>query len=234
MRKLLIAEFSDTLRIQLQEVLRSEYAVTVCADGAAALRLLDELRPDALILNLLLPQIDGLTVLEEAKILPPVILCISSLPSDYGLQRATDLGANYILLKPFAMRSVQSHLRHLLAAADAPAHPLRGPQARVATHLTALGIDPWRDGGLHLRIGIPLFAQDPSQRMVKELYPSIVAHCGNCSNAPDVEYTMRDAIQKAWALRNEALWEQYFPGATRYPSNKRFIARLAQLITDEK
>lgn len=234
MRKLLIAEFSDTLRIQLQEVLRSEYAVTVCADGAAALRLLDELRPDALILDLMLPQIDGLSVLEDAAVLPPVVLCISSVPSEYVLQRATDLGAGYVLLKPCSIRSITSHLTHLLTTLDAPVQALRGAQARAATHLTALGINPGRDGGLQLRIGIPLFAQDPSQRLGKELYPSIVARCGNCGNTQDVEYTMRDAIQKAWALRDEALWERYFPGATRYPSNKRFIARLAQLISDEK
>lgn len=231
MGKLLIAESSDTLRIQLQEELKKHYDVTTCADGAAALRLLDSLRPDALILDLMLPESDGLSVLELAEYIPSVVLCITALPSEYAIQRACDLGAGYILLKPCSIRSIANHLEQLCIAHSLPRRSLPDAQSRAAAHLLALGVNLSSAGGYQLRVGIPLFAQDPSQRLGKELYPAITVLCGN--TAQDVEYTMRDAIQKAWTNRDQELWEWYFPGATRYPSNKRFISRLAQIILDE-
>lgn len=231
MRKLLIAEFSDTLRIQLQEALQNEYAVTTCADGAAAVRLLDELRPDALIMDLMLPELDGLAVLAESSWLPPAVLCISSCPGDYVLQRATDLGVGYVLMKPCSIRTISGHLALLLSIHDHPLPSVRDAQAKAARHLLALGIDLASDGGNQLRIGIPLFAQDPSQRLGKELYPAIIARCGSCPQ--DMEYTMRDAIKKAWSCRDKTVWDYYFPGSLRYPSNKHFIARLAQILSEE-
>lgn len=232
MDKLLIVARSETLRIQLREALGKNYAVTDCGDGATALELLDSVRPDALILDVELPYADGLSVLEEATCQPEVVLCLATFATDYTLLRAADLGVKYVLTKPCPIRIIAKHLDYMCAARyRTPALP-PSHQAQASMLLQDLGIDLGSDGGFQLRIAIPLFAQDPAQRIVKELYPAVQSLCRNGTG--DVEYTMRRAIQSAWENRDTVLWAKYFPGATKCPSNKVFIARMAHVILYEK
>jgi hypothetical protein len=101
------------------------------------------------------------------------------------------------------------------------------PPAVAAAHLQHLGISRKHDGFIQLRMGIPLFAQDPAQRLEKELYAAISTLLGN--NTPkQIERTIRSCLKVAWQQRNEAIWQSYFPDCTKCPSNKAFIARLAE------
>ena len=83
-----------------------------------------------------------------------------------------------------------------------------------------------------LKIGIPLYAQDPQQRICKELYAGIAGICG-AGNWNQVERSIRSAIDAAWQIRSDA-WGKYFPGAETPPTGKTFISRLAQVLIDEE
>lgn len=84
-----------------------------------------------------------------------------------------------------------------------------------------------RTGYSCLCIGIPRFKQDTRQFLSKELYPYISSQIRESS--PDsVDQAIRDAIQNAWEHRDPAVWEKYFPGAVKAPSNKQFIATMAE------
>lgn len=236
MRKLLIAEGMEDLRLQLQEALKKEYQITACADGKTALELLEMQKPDALILDLMLPELDDLSILEEASAVPPVVLCTSSIPTNYVAQAAADLGVGYILLKPCPVRSIVNRLKDIHHRLENPSPAVLHPQARIAVHLRRLGIDPARDGGRQLRVGIPLYAQDSAQRLEKELYPAIIARCGGTEK--NTEFTIRKAIRDAWKIKDDAIWSEYFSadleGHIPCPPNKKFIARLAELLLNEK
>ena len=86
-----------------------------------------------------------------------------------------------------------------------------------------------RIGYRHLVILIPCYALDADQSLTKELYPYVAEHFWYSSWQP-VEHAVRIAIQDAWERRDPAVWEKYFPGMKKPPSNKQFIATLAERI----
>lgn len=95
--------------------------------------------------------------------------------------------------------------------------------------LQALQVGIHRVGYRHLVILIPCYAMDAEQSLTKELYPYAAARFGYSAWQP-VERAVRVAIQDAWARGDPAVWEKYFPGAKKPPSNKRFIATLAERL----
>ena len=67
MHKLLIADCSEDYRLALSAVLSGQYQVLCCRSGTEALTLLHQERPDILVIDLMLPELDGVTVLERAQ-----------------------------------------------------------------------------------------------------------------------------------------------------------------------
>lgn len=231
MRKLLIAEGDDALRSALVDLLRRSYDITVCADGGTTAELIRSLRPDALILDLMLPVKDGFYILEEtADVRPPVVLCITDFNNDYTTQTARDLGVQFMIRKPCLPRVVVSRLEHLIDHIPVP--EFADGQSRIARVLLEFRFNPKNDGFRFLKIAIPLYAQDPQQRLCKELYVSIARICG-AGSWNQVERSIRSAIETAWLTGADA-WSVYFPDAQTAPTGKRFISRLAQLLMDRE
>lgn len=228
MQKILIADRSDDLCFVLKKLLEKEYDVTVCYDGEAALSLIRGIKPDALILDLRLPKIDGLTLLNELQgQLPAAILAITDGGTDYDHRMAVQLGARCVLQRPFNTRTVLFHIKWLLYYARDPQHIPLDPRSITSAHLSRLGLDCSHDGYQQLRLGIPLFMQDPSMHLGKELFPAIIAIWGR-GDPVSLERTIRSAIEAAWKKRNVAIWAEYFPACEKCPSNKNFIARLSE------
>lgn len=224
MRKLLIAEGNEAFAYALEKTFESEFEIRVCRDGRTVAEEILRFCPDAMILNLTLPFKDGLTILQEAKELPPVILGTTNFVNDYITLRAMEFGVGYLLLMP-CLDAVRLRLTDLL---ENQTLQKEDPQLRIATHLQLLKVPSHRDGYQYLCFGIPLFAQDPGQRLSKELYPAIAKQCG--CNERAVEHSIRIAIEAAWNVRDKAVWERHFPGATACPSNKVFIAKMAEIL----
>ena len=86
-------------------------------------------------------------------------------------------------------------------------------------------------GYKQLRVAIPRFAQDTSQSLSKDLYP-YVAQALDCVSWQSVEHAIRDAIAYGWEKGDREVWNMYFPGCREMPSNKRFIATLAEYIKE--
>ena len=94
-------------------------------------------------------------------------------------------------------------------------------------HELQIGIH--RLGYKQLTIAVPCFALDDQQSLSKELYPYVANYFGYANWQP-VEHAIRDAILDAWEKRDPAAWEKYFPGMKKPPSNKQFIATLAERL----
>lgn len=105
---------------QVQEAVREElahrdYEVVIASDGQAALRLLDSLAPDVLVLDLQLPQVSGPLVaarLQRMKHRPRLLIC-SAVP--YAAEIAADVQADGLLLKPFVRADLRAEVERLLA-----------------------------------------------------------------------------------------------------------------------
>lgn len=95
--------------------------------------------------------------------------------------------------------------------------------------LLELGIPAHRVGYEQLCVALPHFARDKQQCLSTELYP-FVAERLRYSDWRAVEHAIREVIACGWKHRDPAVWSRYFPGFRRAPSNKRFIATLAEYI----
>ncbi len=115
--RILIAEDDRSVRQSLQRALRYEgYEVSLAVDGAEALEAVKDDRPDALILDIMMPHVDGLAVCRRIRAkgddLPILMLTAKHEVTDRvaGL----DAGADDYLVKPFALEELLARLRALL------------------------------------------------------------------------------------------------------------------------
>lgn len=107
-----------------------------------------------------------------------------------------------------------------------PAPALQRSANRI---LHELGIPVHRIGYKQLCLAIVHYSQHDIQSLSKELYPAVAAHFGYTDWHP-VEHAIRLVICQAWSIRDAELWEQYFTNPVKPPSNKQFIATIAELI----
>ena len=229
MDKLLLAERDIPLRDGLVELLRRQYDITTCADGRTCLELLETLRPKVAIIDLALTELEGLYVIEQCQdFRPDILLCITDFSNDYVSQTLQDLGVDYIFLKPCLPRSIVTRLESIAAHTPAPGHV--DLQARTGRILMACRIQSHTEGFLYLKIAIPLFRQDRSQLLCKEIYGAIV-QIYSLSGWKLVERSIRSAIHGAWEIDPGPL-QELFPGITEPPTNKAFISRIAELLDD--
>lgn len=119
MAKLLIAARSESLSAALAEAL-TQYEVYSCHTGVDALALLESLRPDIFIVELLLPVTTGLTVLQESRYKPPVILALTNIAAENVLQAAVNTGAQDVILLPCRVRHIIVRLEKLIQKVPTP------------------------------------------------------------------------------------------------------------------
>lgn len=121
---ILVAEDEPDIRANLQRLLRLEgYRVSVVADGRAALAALQAQRPDLLLTDAMMPELDGETLLRllraEARYasLPVLLLTARADTEDHG--RALQAGASAVVTKPFQRTVLLDCIRGLLAGGSA-------------------------------------------------------------------------------------------------------------------
>jgi len=127
MIRVLVADDNKDFARQLQAYLEGQEdmeVVGVANEGREVLRLVQERQPDVLLLDLIMPVMDGISVLEqlskERRSLSqeeaseyPKILVISAFGHEDAVRRASELGAQYILLKPFSLETLVARIREI-------------------------------------------------------------------------------------------------------------------------
>lgn len=233
--KLLIADGSDEFREALAQVLGKSCAVRTCRSGKQALELLRGFQPDILVMDLMLAELDGLTLLQMAiqEGIRPRVLVTAAYFSPYVRTILNRLEADYCMQKPCSMQAIACRISDFVTEAM-PAVPEQAQtDDLVAAMLLQLGFSAHLDGFRYLCKAIPLFSADPSQAITKELYVAV----GTLFNkdARQVERSIRSAIESAWKRRSDAQWAQHFTpapgGGVPRLSNGKFIANLAQRLS---
>ena len=126
--------------------LRAEgFAVEVAHDGPAGIALCERLLPDLVILDLLLPGIDGLEVCRRIQRTRPLpVLMLTALDAETDLLVGLGVGADDYMTKPFSPRELVARVRALLRRVE------RRPPAAEALRVGALELDP---AGRRVRVG---------------------------------------------------------------------------------
>lgn len=233
-RKLLIADSSDELRQALTDILGDRYTIRGCSCGNQALELLRNFLPDILLLDLMLPGIDGITLLQQAakENLHPRVLVTTDYHSTYIMDALARADVDYIMRRPCSMEALVCRIEDMTANLHAAPMPQADPQSVVSGALMALGFSPKLDGFSYLQAAIPLFAQNPQQAITKELYYAVGALFKKQPSL--VERSIRSAIDTAWRQRSERVWLEYFTptpeGTVARPTNGQLIGSLSRVL----
>ena len=209
--KILLVDANETFTAQLSSVLGQNPAFDVVGaanDGECAVELLHREQPDVLIMDLLLPKLDGISVLKEASSLPkpPLGLVLTGLLTDYAAQREDK--------KPFRQEAqVEALVTSIIHEIGVPAH-VKGYQY------------------LREAILIAVDDMDVINAITKVLYPQVAK---TFSTTPSrVERAIRHAIELAWDRGDLETLQKFFgytvSNTKGKPTNSEFIALIADKL----
>ena len=151
MRIMLVDDNGDLRRGMRDYLARQEgmKVVAECPSGAEALEALGKVRVDVMVLDLIMPQMDGFALMEEVRRQqlpnPPQIIVVSALGRDDFIMRAVQLGARFYMVKPFDMASLAARIRESCGQGVVPLGTALNASAR------SLSIDDY-SCGLALRL----------------------------------------------------------------------------------
>ena len=160
----------------LVEALRGDFKLSVALDGEAALRAVERNAPDLLLLDIVMPGIDGYEVCRRLRANPATrelpIMFLSSLEDVQNKARGFELGANDYLTKPFEILEVKARVRSLLKA-KAYSDAIRAAQERdlaIAREIQ-MGILPSDPAALGRGLGLDIHAViEPARRVGGDLF----------------------------------------------------------------
>lgn len=237
MLKLLIADAGEEFRQSLAEQVRGAYRLRTCQEGRETLDMMLAFKPDLVVLDMMLPGLDGISILQEAIRcgVRPMVLATTKFANDYVVESAARLGVGYMMVKPCDVKATAQRLQDLAEHLDRPAVARPEPRTAVSNILLALGISTKLRGYAYLREAILETANRPGQSVTKELYPAVGKICG--ATKTQVERSIRSAINKAWDHRDEVLWRRCFQPAPadplERPTNAVFITCIADRVSTD-
>jgi DNA-binding response OmpR family regulator len=120
--RILIVDDEPSIVVPLEFLMKREgYEVEVAADGQAALDALERSAPDLVILDVMLPRLNGFDVCRRIRDAPRwrglKILMLTAKGRDSEMQRGLELGADAYVTKPFSTRDLVARIRALLGGA---------------------------------------------------------------------------------------------------------------------
>jgi len=122
--RVLIVEDEESILLSLEFLLGKEgYTVSTARDGAAALRALEQQAPDLVLLDVMLPLVDGFELCRLIRANPTLrhtrIMLVTARGREPEINRGMALGADAYLTKPFSTRDLMARVRDLLATGRA-------------------------------------------------------------------------------------------------------------------
>lgn len=246
--KIVIADTNTVFAEEMAKAINSQQdmeVVRICSDGDQALRAIRELLPDVLLIDVALPVIDGIGVIEalagfgRSEIRT---LVLSSVNSDAITTKVMSMGVFYYMLKPVDTSIVLSRIRQSLiqelpAGANAPAeHLVTNKELEVAVTrlMREIGIPAHIKGYQFIREAILLSIRNYEiiNSITKQLYPAIASQYQTTPSR--VERAIRHAIESTWnkgfVKSDDKLFGYTLSTDRGKPTNAEFIAIAADKL----
>ena len=235
--RLLVIDNDQNTTNQLKNYFNSHVVmnvVKVIEDGEEGLNYILNNRDsfDCLILDLLLPNIDGLTILEKLKErrINKKILILSGYKDNKVMENLTKYNVDYYMMKPFSLESLENRLKDILLGKKLTSRTL-DIERRISNILHNLGIPSHIKGYIFVREGIRLMYESSELvgGITKEIYPEIAKKYD--STIPRVERAIRHAIEISWNRGDYDIMEGIFGHSIDFerskPTNSEFIVTIA-------
>ena len=215
--------------------------IGTASDGEQAIRSVTQLKPDILILDLMLSKQDGISVLKAISTIEkkPATLATSRFITDYVAAVATNLGVRYMMLKPFDMSTLVERMEEIRGGETLrfPA-PRRPEKANIENLVTGIiheiGVPAHIKGYQYLREAIIIAVNDMDviNAITKVLYPQVAKAFQTTPSR--VERAIRHAIEVAWDRGDLDTLQRFFGYTVNStkgkPTNSEFIALIADKL----
>lgn len=251
-------EFSKTLSSYIHEQEDME-VIGTAKDGVEAVEMITNLKPDVALLDIIMPHLDGIGVLENINILKlekrPMCIMLSAVGQDKITQKAISLGAEYYVVKPFEIDLLIKRIRefknykpsqnantlygreikqHYIEIPENNDNPEENLEALVTNVIHEVGVPAHIKGYQYLREAIIMVVNDIDviNQITKTLYPKIA---NKYKTTPSrVERAIRHAIEVAWGRGDQKTVENIFgytiSASKGKPTNSEFIAMIADKL----
>ena len=221
-------EFCGKLGVALKQTNRYSVVGSAC-DGVRAISLLKELKPDLLVVDLMLPQADGLSVLKAAAGLDP----------KPKLLVLVEFVTEYVMLKPCSCRAVVERLDEICESAVSRKPAIAAKrnaniESMVTSIIHEIGVPAHIKGYQYLREAILIAVNDMDviNAITKVLYPQVAKTFATTPSR--VERAIRHAIEVAWDRGDLETLQRFFgytvSNTKGKPTNSEFIALIADRL----
>jgi two-component system response regulator (stage 0 sporulation protein A) len=228
--------------------------VATAANGKVCIKMLEEHQLDVLLLDIIMPHLDGLAVLEamynDERHANTQVIMLTAFGQEDVMKQAVNYGASYFMLKPFEFEQLVQKILHCAGQKGEtvkrksilqPQEPQKLNQRELDTTITAIikeiGVPAHIKGYSYLREAIQMVYNDIELlgSVTKILYPEIAK---KFSTTPSrVERAIRHAIEVAWNRGNYESISEMFGYTVHHlkskPTNSEFIAMIADKIRIE-
>lgn len=250
-----VADDNEIMRKSLGEILETDPQIIVdgiAMDGEVTLQMIKEKHPDVVVIDLVMPKVDGIGVMEriqnEIASLPkqPLFIVISAAGQSDIMEDAFNAGASYYIMKPFdntdiiqRIKKIVSINSHKTLKGAAPVYENKGStihnlESDVTNIIHEIGVPAHIKGYQYLRDAIMMSVNDPEMlnSITKLLYPTIAK---NHKTTPSrVERAIRHAIEVAWSRGKMDTIDELFgytvSNGKGKPTNSEFVALIADRI----
>ncbi len=244
--KILIADDNLSYACKLESYLSKEDyigCIYKSADGENAWDVILNEHPDVLLLDIIMPRLDGIGLLQRLKsnnidLDKMTVICFSITASESTMRTALDLGAKHFLIKPQTMRAISDTI---YALTNSKAENIARQKKKeydleklVTDLIHELGVPAHIKGYHYIRTAIMMVVNnmDMLNYITKRLYPEIAKKYQTTSSR--VERAIRHSIEVAWSRGRQETMDEIF-GYTVHnykgkPTNSEFIAMVADRI----
>ena len=248
----------------LDEVISSEAGLSVIGradNGKDAIDMIKDTQPDVVLLDLVMPQMDGITVVENIKkktsmLKNPAFIILSAVGGEQMTEEAFQAGANYFLMKPFDKDILVNKIRRIgkRPVRPVPGKVLEAPlkaatpeeaamnreeymkehlETDITKMLHELGIPAHIKGYQYLRDAISMVVRvrEMMEAVTKILYPEIAKK--NYTSSSRVERAIRHAIEVAWGRGSLEVIDELFGYTISTGKGKPTNSEFIALIADK-
>jgi two-component system response regulator (stage 0 sporulation protein A) len=212
--------------------------VKVCSNGKEILEFLNNYEVDFLIMDIIMPRIDGIGVLEKLQedenIKKPNIIIVSAITHDNMKFKLFDLGVNYYMTKPL---QVDILLKRIIEIYENDTEVLKQKREKgISSKLHEIGIYPNLVGYQYIRTAIEMLLEKPflANNCRENIYSKIAKE--NQSVVFKVEKAINNAIHTSWNRDKEQLLSIFKNKIymKKAPSSRIFITTIAEIIREEE
>ena len=247
--RVLVVDNNENITAKIEKQFSSHAVikvVNVLNNGAEALDYIINHKNeyDIICMDIILPDIDGLTILEKMKQegIKKKVIVLTSYKKEYTINMTNQYGVSYYMLKPFSMLALETRIIEIAKKENLKAVELNDKERElhvaISKILHQLGIPSHIKGYNYIRESVFLFYKnsDSYGGITKEIYPEVALRFS--TTASRVERAIRHAIEVSWNRGDYDLMEELFGNSVAFdkakPTNSEFIASIADRLRYDK